>query len=232
MAAATLLSAAGLVYLGLSIFGSPGPSTRRDAGGDRGDRVRDHGPRSDGTPTPGAGEPTADPAVAGVLAGVDVVGSPRLPASSCQAGADAVTCTNPAPNISTVVLTPYQTPADLYAAYTAEVESLSGGPITENTGNCSNTESEGEVGWNLDMDHTLDYSVAQQESGGLDPASASAGRVFCTDNQQVMQLVWTQDPGLLVTVTGQPSELVITWWSDVHLALGCASHGVGSGCTS
>jgi hypothetical protein len=35
----------------------------------------------------------------------------------------------------------------------------------------------------------------------------------------VMNLVWTQDPGLLVTATGQPSELVVTWWSDVHLQL-------------
>ena len=45
-----------------------------------------------------------------------------------------------------------------------------------------------------------------------------------------MSLVWTQDPGLLVTVTGQPSELVVTWWSDVHLQLACASENVGSGC--
>ncbi len=156
--------------------------------------------------------------------------SPRLPVSSCQAGADVVTCRNPAPNIGTVVLTPYESPAELYAAYTAEVESLSGEPIQENTGNCSNSASEGEVGWNLDKGHTLDFSSAEQESGGLDPASESAGRVFCTASQKVMNLVWTQDPGLLVTVTGQPSELVVTWWSDVHLQLACASSDVGTGC--
>ena len=102
--------------------------------------------------------------------------------------------------------------------------------MPENTGNCSNWASEGEVGWNLDKGHTPDFSVAQQENGGLDPASESAGRVFCTDTQKVMNLVWTQDPGLLATVTGQPSELVVTWWSDVHLQLACASGEVGSGC--
>jgi hypothetical protein len=165
-----------------------------------------------------------------VLAGVGAANSPRLPASSCQADTAAVTCTNPEPSIQTVVLTPFETPAALYAAYTAEVESLSGQPIVENSGNCSKAESEGEVGWNLDRAHTLDFSVAQQESGGLDPASESAGRVFCTDSQSVMHLVWTQDPGLLGTVTGQPSDRVVTWWGDVHLELACASGEVGTGC--
>jgi hypothetical protein len=173
--------------------------------------------------------PPADDAVTALLAGVAAVQSPRLPAAACQAGTDAVTCSNPAPNIRTVVLTPYASPSELYAAYTAEVEQASGGPLAENTGNCSTTESEGELGWNLDKEHTLDVSVAQQEAGGLDPAGQSAGRVFCTDSQEVMTLVWTQDPGLLVTVTGQPSELVVTWWSEVHLALACPGR-VGSGC--
>jgi hypothetical protein len=214
-----VLSALGLQYLLLSTLSDSDPAPE-------GSSVLASAP-SGAAPS---GTPTAEPAVAEVLAGVAFVDSPLLPASSCQAAADAVTCTTPAANIETVVLTPFANRAELYAAYTAEVESLSGGPMTENTGNCSNTESEGEVGWNLDKGHTLDFSVAQQESGGLDPASESAGRVFCTDTHKVMSLVWTQDPGLLVTVTGQPSELVVTWWSDLHLQLACASGGVGSGC--
>jgi hypothetical protein len=188
-------------------------------------------PEASATTEPASsGTPTADAAVSGLLADVQDVDSSRLPASACQAGAEAVTCTNPAPNIRTVVLTPFETPAELYAAYTDEVESLSGGPMEENTGNCSRSESEGEIGWNLDEEHTIDFSLAEQEDGGLDPSTESAGRVFCTESQEVMNLVWTQDPGLLVTVTGQPSEMVVTWWSDLHLQLACAGGAVGSGC--
>jgi TIR domain-containing protein len=222
-----VLSALGLQYLLLNFLGGSEPSTTAT-------------PELPGVTAPAnagsapSGEPAPDPGVAStlaeVLARVELVGSPRLPASSCRAGADAVTCSDPAPNIRTVVLTPYQTPAELYAAYTAKVESLSGAPLAENTGNCSEWVSEGEVGWNLDKGHTLDFTVAEQQAGGLDGASESAGRVFCTDSQKVMSLVWTQDPGLLVTVTGQPSELVVTWWSDVHLQLACASENVGRGC--
>ena len=74
------------------------------------------------------------------------------------------------------MLTPYQTPAELYAAYAAEVESLSGGPVQGNTGNCSNSESEGEVGWNLDRAHTFDFSVASRSTAASTPrASRRAG---------------------------------------------------------
>jgi hypothetical protein len=215
-AAVTLLSAAGLLYILLTVIDRPDPSTNGTPEVPAAAASGSAEPAAAGTPTPGTGVPTTDAAVSALLASVKDVDSPRLPASSCRAGADAVTCSNPAPNIRTVVLTPYQTPAELYAAYTAEVENVSGEPIKENTGNCSNWASEGEVGWNLDKAHTFDYSVAEQVSGGLDPASESAGRVFCTDSQKVMNLVWTQDPGLLVTAQGQPSELVVTWWSDVH----------------
>lgn len=230
LGAITLLSAAGLLYIGLTVLGSPDPPTKAtpEAPAVTASATTEPAPSE----PPGTAVPTPDAAVATLLAGVEDVGSTRLPGTSCQAGADAVTCSNPAPNIRTVVLTPYQTPAELYAAYTAEVESLSGEPIQENTGNCSNSESEGEVGWNLDRAHTFDFSVAQQVSGGLDPASESAGRMFCTDSQKVMTLVWTQDPGLLVTVTGQPSELVVTWWSDLHLQLACAGGAEGKGCAA
>ena len=179
-------------------------------------------PTAGGTTPPGD---AASPAVAGTAALLDdiaALGSPRLPSGTCRSGAAAVTCTNPSANIRTVVLTPYETPAELYRAYAAAVEGLSGADLEENTGNCSTKESEGELGWNLSRRHTLDFSVTEQAQGGLDPSSESAGRVFCTAAQQVMTVVWTQDPGLLVTVTGQPSELVIAWWSKLHLQLACA----------
>ena len=34
-------------------------------------------------------------------------------------------------------------------------------------------------------------------------------------------MIWTQDPVLLVTVTGSPAQRVIDWWGDVHLKLAC-----------
>jgi hypothetical protein len=222
-AVVVVLSVVGLIYVGLSILRTEEPSPNPTP------QVPEVTASATTEPAP-SGTPTTDEAVAGVLAGLLVADSPRLPVDSCQAGADAVTCTNPAPNIRTVVLTSYETPAELYEAYTAEVENLSGEPMEENTGNCSDSESEGEVGWNLDEEHTFDFSVAEQEDGDLDPVSESAGRVFCTESQEVMNLVWTQDPGLLVTVTGQPSEMVVTWWSDVHLQLACADEEAGSGC--
>jgi hypothetical protein len=215
----TLLSAAGLLYIGLTILGGSEPVPNATPEVPKATASAANEPAPSGTPAPGIGAPTTTAEVSALLAAVTAADSTRFPASSCQAGADAVTCMNPAPNISTVVLTPYQTPTELYAAYTAAVEAVSGEPMAENTGNCSNSESEGEVGWNLDKQHTLDFSVVQQVNGGLDPATQSAGRMFCTDSHKVMTLVWTRDPGLLVTATGQPSEMVVSWWSDVHLQL-------------
>jgi hypothetical protein len=224
------LIAAGLLFAGLSMPGGSEPSRKATPQVPEVTGSATTEPAASGAPRPSTAVSTTDPAVAALLARVEAVDSPLLPVSSCQAGAEAVTCSNPAPNIRSVVLTPYATPDELYAAYTAQVERVSGEPMEENTGNCSNSESEGEIGWDLDMGHTLDFSVAEQQTGGLDPASESAGRVFCTDSQKVMTLVWTQDPGLLVTATGQPSELVVTWWSDEHLQLACPSDDVGSGC--
>ncbi|WP_028653471.1 toll/interleukin-1 receptor domain-containing protein [Nocardioides halotolerans] len=210
--AVTLLGAVGLVLVGLSILGHPEAAT---------DQHHGTGARSEATRSADA-----------LLAEVRSADSPGLPADSCRAGAGAVTCTNPASGIDTVVLTPYPTPAALYEGYTAEVEARSGRPFGANTGNCSTWATEGEVGWNLDKEHRADFSVAQHVGGGLDPVRESAGRVFCTDQKKVMRLAWTQDPGLLVTATGQPSEQVVGWWAGVHLDLACAALdvGVGSGC--
>ena len=199
-------------------------------GGTTGRRVS--APGADASaPPPDAGPATVPTSsTMTLLAQVEAAGGAGLPAASCVAGESSVTCTKPATNIATVVLTAYPDSAALYDAYTETVRQLSGDPVPENTGNCSAAESEGEVGWNTDLRHTSEFSVAEQRAGGLDPATQTAGRVFCTDSQQVMRLVWTQDPGLLVTATGQPSELVVAWWADVHLDLACASGLGGTGC--
>ena len=128
------------------------------------------------------------------------------------------------------MLTPYSSPAKLYDAYLDEVRTLSGDPVPENTGDCSGRAFEGELSWDLDFGNSQDVSIDDQAAGGLDPATEAAGRVFCTESSDVINLVWTQDPGLLVTATGQPAKLIISWWQDVHMDLACAAGEQGAGC--
>lgn len=174
--------------------------------------------------------PTAGSAAAQLLSIIDAIDSDRLSASSCVAGDGQVTCRNPAPNIQMVVLTPYATRADLYDAYTDAVHQLSGDPVPENTGDCSGEAFEGELTWNLDRGTSDGVSVEDEVAGGLDPAGEAAGRLFCTESSDVIKLVWTQDPALLVTATGQPARLTIGWWHDLHMELACATGGTGTGC--
>jgi hypothetical protein len=182
-------------------------------------------------PSPSAATSSAPSAAAALLADVAAASSDRLPAASCTAGAEAVTCRDPAPSIGTVVLTPYPTTQALYDAYVAAVNALAGGPAPENVGDCSGSSTEGELSWDLDRGHGDGVSVADEAAGGLDPVGQAAGRLFCTGNQDVLKLVWTQDPGLLVTATGQPADLTIGWWHDVHLDLACPALGDrGAGC--
>jgi hypothetical protein len=165
-----------------------------------------------------------------LLSMIQAIGSDRLSAASCVAGDGQVTCRNPAPNIQMVVFTPYPTQDQLYDAYTDAVRQLSGDPVPENTGDCSGEAYEGELSWNLDLGHGDDVSVEDEAAGGLDPAAEAAGRLFCTETSDVIKLVWTQDPALLVTATGQPARLTIGWWHDLHMDLACATGGTGTGC--
>jgi len=181
-------------------------------------------------PTPSAPSESASggPDARELLSTVAAVGSALLPATSCTAGEADVICRRPAANLQTVVLTAYPSQADLYDAYTDAVDALSGEDRPENVGDCSGSEFEGELTWDLDLGHGRDVTVDQQSEGGLDPAEEAAGRLFCTESSDVVRLVWTQDPGLLVTATGQPARLTIGWWHEVHLDLACAA-GVGTG---
>jgi hypothetical protein len=174
--------------------------------------------------------PEGSPEAQQLLATISAVASDRLPASACTAGDGQVTCRDPASNIGAVVLKTFSSQEALYDAYTAAVQALSGDLMPENVGDCSGDVYDGEVTWNTDLGHGHDISVADQAAGGLDPASESAGRLFCTESSDVVKLVWTQDPGLLVTATGQPARLAIGWWHDLHLQLACAAGAAGSGC--
>ncbi len=180
-------------------------------------------------PSQPAASPTASPAQQ-LLAMIQAIGSDRLSTASCAAGDGQVTCRNPAPNIQMVVFTPYSSQQELYSAYTDAVGGLSGEPVPENTGDCSGDTFEGELTWNLDLGHSQDVSVQDEAAGGLDPDAKAAGRLFCTESSDVIKLVWTQDPALLVTATGQPARLTIGWWHDLHMELACATGGTGTGC--
>jgi hypothetical protein len=196
----------------------------------------DQGPAAPASavPSPAAEDvvdsPDGSPEAQQLLAAIGALGSDRLPAASCTAGEGQVTCRDPASNIGAVVLTPYSSSTELYDAYSHAVRALSADALPENVGDCSGDVYEGEITWNTDLGHGRDISIADQAAGGLDPASESAGRLFCTESSEVVKLVWTQDPGLLVTATGQPARLAIGWWHDLHLQLACAAGATGSGC--
>ncbi len=164
-------------------------------------------------------------AVQRVLAAIGAADSLGLQPASCQAGDRDVTCRNPAPYVRTVVLRAYPTSHALYDAYVAAVSGSSGEPVPENVGDCTRRQSQGEVAWNLDRVHRSDITIEEQAAAGLDPYSEAAGRVYCTASGEVMTLVWTQDPSLLVAVVGQSSSPVAAWWQEVHLELACAVRG-------
>jgi hypothetical protein len=129
-----------------------------------------------------------------------------------------------------VVLKPYPSQDKLYDAYREAVLALTGDPVPENVGDCTGTVYEGERTWDLDLGPRRDISIDQQAEGGLDPAAEAAGRLFCAESSDVVNLIWTQDPGILATATGQPAELTIGWWRGLHLELACGAGGDGKGC--
>ena len=209
--------------------GSVGDGERDSAVATSADQVPGDLPSAPSSSQPAA-DPTGSPEAQQLLAAISSAGTDLLPAASCGVQGQTVVCREPAPDVGDVVLTPFPTRDALYEAYADEVQRRSGTPAPANTGNCTGKQQEGEVSWNLDREHRDDLSVTEQVLGGLDPASEAAGRVFCTETGDVVQLVWTQDPGLLATATGQPSTLALAWWNEVHLRLACAAGGIGSGC--
>ena len=142
-----------------------------------------------------------------------------LPTSSCRnVNATTVTCTNPTLAITSVTFRTYPSLAALYAAYQAEVQSTSHAAFKPNVSNCSDTDTDGEISWNHAFLHLPTFSVAQSESGMLNPDTQAAGRMFCyLDNASQEHIVWTQNEGrLLAFVVGGPHPNVYDWWHGVH----------------
>ncbi len=144
-----------------------------------------------------------------------------LPPSSCnQQSATAVICTAPAPGISGANFRTYPSLVALYAAYSAQVNSLNSGNFRENFQNCELEATYGEVGWNHQFEHPKSYSIAQMSAGTVTDAQAS-GRVFCNYDNGQENYLWTQDDGhLLAYVAGPVHEDVWNWWLEVHHNIG------------
>ncbi len=129
-------------------------------------------------------------------------------------------CTAPAPGISGATFRTYPSLEALYAAYSAQVNSLNSGNFRENFQNCELEETYGEVGWNHQFEHPKSYSIAQMSAGRVTDAQA-AGRVFCNYNNGQENFLWTQDDGhLLAYVAGPVHEDVWNWWLEVHHNIG------------
>jgi hypothetical protein len=140
-----------------------------------------------------------------------------LPLSSCQAmSATMVMCKQPHYAVDEVTFNTYPSLKALYATYEARVSALSQAPFKANTGNCTETDVNGEIGWNHDFKHPSQYPISMFTSGTITDDKA-AGRMFCTLNNGLLYLVWTQDAGrVLGEVAGAPHLDTYNWWHSVH----------------
>jgi serine/threonine protein kinase len=154
-----------------------------------------------------------------ILANQSPLSMSFLPASSCHnQSTTMVTCTNPTLAISSVTFRTYPSLKALYAAYQAEVQSVSHAAFKPNVSNCSDIDTDGETSWNHAFLHSTAYSMAQSEAGMLNPETQAAGRMFCyLDSSSQEHIVWTQTDGrLLAFVAGGPHPNVYDWWHGVH----------------
>jgi serine/threonine protein kinase len=144
-------------------------------------------------------------------------GKGMLPPASCHAGSKSdVTCSQPAPAISTARFRTYPSLTALYSAYKATVKSLGQNPFKQNFGDCTTRLTSGEVAWNHDYQHPRKYTVSQMTSPGF-PDNDAAGRLFCTFTNSQLYMVWTQNDGrMLGTMNGSPHDDAWLWWHGVH----------------
>lgn len=140
-----------------------------------------------------------------------------LPLSTCQAMSESmVVCKQPHYAVDEVTFNAYSSLPALYSAYEARVTALSGAPFKANSGNCTEGDVNGEIGWNHDFRHPSYYPISMFISGKIKDTQA-AGRMFCTLNNGVLYLVWTQDAGrVLGEVAGAPHPDTYGWWHNVH----------------
>jgi hypothetical protein len=146
-----------------------------------------------------------------------------LPLSTCQAmSATSVMCKQPHYAVDEVTFNTYPTLTALYGAYEARVASLSGAPFQANTGNCTEGDVNGEIAWNHDFKHPSQYPVSMFSSGTIKDDQA-AGRMFCTFNNGLLYLLWTQDDGrVLGELAGAPHLDAYNWWHNVHHVIALA----------
>jgi hypothetical protein len=116
-------------------------------------------------------------AVAGI--NVSVTAKGMLPLSSCKlTNSTTVTCMQPTPAVDLVIFRTYRSLPALYSAYEARVSQLAQGPFRANFGNCTETMTNGEIGWNHDFKHPSMYPMSEFTSGQITDDKA-AGRVYC-----------------------------------------------------
>lgn len=140
-----------------------------------------------------------------------------LPPSSCKPmSATMISCTQPHFAVNAVVFQTFPSMPALYAAYETRVKALSGAAFEANFSDCSRTSTNGEIAWNHDFEHSRKYPISMFTSGQITDDKA-AGRMYCTFNNDVLDLVWTQDDGrLLAELTGAPHFDAFQWWVGVH----------------
>jgi hypothetical protein len=157
-------------------------------------------------------------AVRGVNASMTAKG--LLPPASCKPmSATMVSCTRPHYAINAVVFQSFRSLPALYAAYEARVKALSGGAFQANFSDCSSTSTNGEIAWNHAFEHTRKYPMSMFTSGMITDDKA-AGRMYCTFNNGVLDLVWTQNDGrVMAELTGGPHFDAFQWWVGVHHAI-------------
>ena len=154
-------------------------------------------------------------AVAGI--NVSVTAKGMLPLSSCKlTNSTTVACMQPTSAVDLVIFRTYRSLPALYAAYEARVSQLAQGPCRPNFGNCTETMTNGEIGWNHDFKHPSMYPMSEFTSGQITDDKA-AGRVYCTFDDSDLYLVWTQDDGrMLGELSGAPHVDAYVWWRQVH----------------
>jgi hypothetical protein len=146
-----------------------------------------------------------------------------LPLSTCQAmSATMVMCKQPHYAVDEVTFNTYPSLKALYAAYEARAAALSGAPFQANTGNCTESDVNGEIAWNHDFKHPSQYPISMFTSGMIKDDQA-AGRMFCTFNSGLLYLVWTQNDGrVLGELAGAPHLDAYNWWHNVHHVIALA----------
>jgi len=157
--------------------------------------------------------------LAKAVAGIDVSVTAKgmLPLASCKlTNSTTVTCLQPTPAVDIVIFRSYRSLPALYSAYEARVSQLAQGPFRSNFGNCTETMTNGEIGWNHDFKHPSMYPISEFTSGQITDDKA-AGRVYCTFEDNDLYLVWTQDDGrVLGELSGAPHVDAYVWWRQVH----------------